>query len=130
MAYSEASSELTIKYLFTGDTITRPSGFTVAMYNGDPENGGTEFSDTDYARQGVTFTAADPDVDGRWEVTNDAAVQFPAVLDAGGDVDTYVVFDSAVADRIIAIIPMGLTRTLVTGDVVEIDANDLVIKAE
>lgn len=129
MGYANKSSELVVKYLFTTAVITRPTGWQVALFNGDPESGGTEFVDTAYARQTVAFTGSDPELDGRWQVDNDALVSFPAVQDAGGSVDYFAVYDTGTS-TLIATVPMAASRTLATGDVLEIPAGALVIKGE
>lgn len=129
MGYTSVSSEAVVTYLFTTDTTTRPSGWEVGLFSGDPEGAGTEFADTAYARQAISFTVSDPESDGRWMVANTADIAFPAVVDSGGAVDYFAIYDTGTSSMI-AVVPMTAARQLATGDILEIPASALVIKGE
>jgi len=128
MAYSTYSSETLLKWLFTTDTVSRPTAWTVRLYDGDPENGGSELTDTDYVAQTATFTVADSDSNGRSEATNDAAVVFPAITDATVTVEYVVITDEN--DNILAQLQLDPARQLDVGNILSFPAGGIVIKGE
>jgi hypothetical protein len=69
---------LILRWLFTDESATRPTAWTVALYSVAPSEagGGVELSGDGYSRQSVTFTEG-----GTATATNDADVTFSASAD-------------------------------------------------
>ena len=128
MSYSAFSSEQVLKWLLTTNAVTRPTGWTAHLYEGDPEASGVELADSAYASQAVTFVVADADANSRSEATNDSAVAFPAIADAEVTVTHVVVKDNAA--NILSRIPLLPARTLAVGNILSFPAGGLTILGE
>lgn len=132
MNAAEFSTEQIAKWLFTTDTLgTRPTTWYVALHDGAPGlTGANEVTDGNYARQSVDFTAAQPGGAGTaWQVTNDAAITFPAT--AGSVTVTHVsVFDASTSGNALAIFELPVSRSLAASGVFSIPLNELVITGE
>jgi hypothetical protein len=112
-----------LTWLFTGDAVTRPSAFYIALFTSNPaeDASGTEVSTsgTAYARQSATFT-----VSGN-EATNSAAIEFPTATASYGTVSHIGVFDAASAGNLIAYAALTTSKAIDTGDVLRLPANEL-----
>lgn len=112
-----------LTWLFTGDAVTRPSSFYVALFTSNPaeDASGTEVSTsgTAYARQSVTFS-----VSGN-TATNTAAIEFPTATASYGTVTHVGVFDASSAGNLIAYAALTTSKAIDTGDVLRLPANDL-----
>lgn len=128
MSYSAFSSEQLLKWIFTTDTVTRPTTWTAHLYDGDPEAAGAELTDSAYAAQAVAFSVADADANDRSEASNDASVAFPAIADATATAEYVVIKDGA--SNILARIQLVPSRTLNVGNILSFPAGGLVIKGE
>jgi len=107
----------------TGDAVTRPSSFYVALFTSNPDEdaSGTEVSTsgTAYARQSVAFT-----VSGN-TASNSAAIEFPTATASYGTVTHIGVFDASTAGNLIAYAALSTSKAIDTGDVLRLPANDL-----
>lgn len=123
MSLSNLFETRVLTWLFTGDAVTRPSSFYVALFTSNPDEdaSGTEVSTsgTAYARQSATFT-----VSGN-EATNSAAIEFPTATASYGTVTHIGVFDAASAGNLIAYAALTTSKAIDTGDVLRLPANDL-----
>jgi hypothetical protein len=112
-----------LTWLFTGDAVTRPSSFYIALFTSNPaeDASGTEVSTsgTAYARQSATFT-----VSGN-EATNSAAIEFPTATASYGTVTHIGVFDASTGGNLIAYAALTTSKAIDTGDVLRLPANDL-----
>ena len=123
MSLSNTFETRVLTWLFTGDAVTRPSAFYIALFTSNPDEdaSGTEVSTsgTAYARQSATFT-----VSGN-EATNSAAIEFPTATASYGTVTHIGVFDAASAGNLIAYAALTTSKAIDTGDVLRLPANDL-----
>ena len=123
MSLSNTFETNVLTWLFTGDAVTRPSAFYIALFTSNPaeDASGTEVSTsgTAYARQSATFT-----VSGN-EATNSAAIEFPTATASYGTVTHIGVFDAASAGNLIAYAALTTSKAIDTGDVLRLPANDL-----
>lgn len=123
MSLSNTFETRVLTWLFTGDAVTRPSAFYIALFTSNPaeDASGTEVSTsgTAYARQSATFT-----VSGN-EATNSAAIEFPTATASYGTVTHIGVFDAASAGNLIAYAALTTSKAIDTGDVLRLPANDL-----
>jgi len=112
-----------LTWLFTGDAVTRPSAFYIALFTSNPaeDASGTEVSTsgTAYARQSATFT-----VSGN-EATNSAAIEFPTATASYGTVTHIGVFDASTSGNLIAYAALSTSKAIDTGDVLRINSAEL-----
>jgi hypothetical protein len=94
--YAEAQ---VVKWLFSTDSITRPTSWYAALYTTSPDDtgGGVEVSTGGYARQAVTFTDA-----GSGVYANNAQISFDAVGADFGTVVAIGVLDAVSAGNLLA----------------------------
>lgn len=123
MSLSNTFETRVLTWLFTGDAVTRPSAFYIALFTSNPaeDASGTEVSTsgTAYARQSATFT-----VSGN-EATNSAAIEFPTATASYGTVTHVGVYDASTAGNLIAYAALTTSKAIDTGDVLRLPANDL-----
>jgi hypothetical protein len=112
-----------LTWLLTGDAVTRPSAFYVALFTSNPDEdaSGTEVSTsgTAYARQSVTFS-----VSGN-TASNTAAIEFPTATASYGTVTHVGVFDASTAGNLIAYAALTTSKAIDTGDVLRINSAEL-----
>ena len=128
MSLSNLFETRVLTWLFTGDAVTRPSSFYVALFTSNPaeDASGTEVSTTGtaYARQSVTFS-----VSGN-TATNTAAIEFPTATASYGTVTHVGVYDASTAGNLIAYAALTTSKAIDTGDVLRLPANDLDVTME
>lgn len=128
MSLSNLFETRVLTWLFTGDAVTRPSSFYVALFTSNPaeDASGTEVSTsgTAYARQSVTFS-----VSGN-TATNTAAIEFPTATASYGTVTHVGVYDASTAGNLIAYAALTTSKAIDTGDVMRLPANDLDVTME
>lgn len=123
MSLSNVFETRVLTWLFTGDAVTRPSSFYIALFTSNPaeDASGTEVSTsgTAYARQSATFT-----VSGN-EATNSAAIEFPTATASYGTVTHIGVFDASTGGNLIAYAALTTSKAIDTGDVLRINSAEL-----
>ena len=123
MSLSNTYETNVLTWLLTGDAVTRPTSFYVALFTSNPDEdaSGTEVSTsgTAYARQSVTFS-----VSGN-TATNTAAIEFATATASYGTVTHVGVFDASTAGNLIAYAALSTSKAIDTGDVLRLPANDL-----
>jgi hypothetical protein len=112
-----------LTWLLTGDAVTRPSAWYVALFTSNPDEdaSGTEVSTsgTAYARQSVSFS-----VSGN-TASNTAAIEFPTATASYGTVTHVGVFDASTAGNLIAYAALTTSKAIDTGDVLRINSAEL-----
>lgn len=123
MSLSNTFETRVLTWLFTGDAVTRPSAFYIALFTSNPaeDASGTEVSTsgTAYARQSATFT-----VSGN-EATNSAAIEFPTATASYGTVTHIGVYDASTGGNLIAYAALTTSKAIDTGDVLRINSAEL-----
>ena len=123
MSLSNTFETTVLTWLLTNSAATRPTAWYVALFTSNPDEdaSGTEVSTsgTAYARQSVTFS-----VSGN-TATNTAAIEFPTATASYGTVTHVGVFDASSAGNLIAYAALTISKTIDTGDVLRLPANDL-----
>ena len=123
MSLSNTYETNVLTWLLTGDAVTRPTSFYVALFTSNPDEdaSGTEVSTTGtaYARQSVTFS-----VSGN-TATNTAAIEFATATASYGTVTHVGVYDASTAGNLIAYAALSTSKAIDTGDVLRLPANDL-----
>ena len=123
MSLSNLFETNVLTWLLTGDAVTRPSSFYVALFTSNPDEdaSGTEVSTsgTAYARQSVSFS-----VSGN-TASNSAAIEFPTATASYGTVTHVGVFDASTAGNLIAYAALTTSKAIDTGDVLRINSAEL-----
>ena len=125
-SFSDYAENLTLKYLFTTDSVTRPTAWYVGLFTAAPSDagGGTEVSGSAYVRT-VTGTMS---VSGTspTNCTNDAAIEFAAASGGNWGTVTHVaIFDASTAGNMLGWAALTTSRTINDGDILRVPAGDL-----
>ena len=123
MSLSNTFETRVLTWLFTGDAVTRPSSFYVALFTSNPaeDASGTEVSTsgTAYARQSATFTVSGD------TASNSAAIEFPTATASYGTVSHVGVFDASTGGNLIAYAALTTSKAIDTGDVLRVNSGEL-----
>lgn len=114
-----------LKWALTGNTVTRPATWYIALYTAAPTDagGGTEVSTTGtaYARQTIAFT-----VTGN-SATNSAIITFPTATANWGTVTHIGIFDTLTAGNLLYWGTAAASKTITTGDTMQVNASNVTI---
>ena len=104
----------------------RPTAWYLGLFTAAPgeSGGGTELSGSGYARQSITFTVSGNNA------SNNAAIEFPTASGSWGTITHVAVFDASTSGNMIAYASLTASKTIDTGDVLRLPANDLDITLE
>lgn len=121
MSLSNTFETTTLQWLFTTDSVTRPTSWHLALYTVAPGEGGggTECSGTAYARQSFTMTVSGD------TATNAANIEYAVAGSSWGTLVAVGVFDAATSGNLIAYGNLTTSKAIDTGDVFRIPAGDL-----
>ena len=122
MSLTNAFETSTLQYLFTTDSVTRPTAWYLGLFTSDPtETGsaGTEVSGGGYVRKAVTFT-----VSGNL-ATNSAAIEWDAATASFGTVTHIAVMDASTGGNMIASNSLTTAKAVATDDIIRVPAGDL-----
>lgn len=124
-AASDYVENLSLNWLLTTSTATRPTAWYVALFTTDPTDAGTgtevSTSGTAYARQSVAFT-----------VTNDTAVNsanvlFPTATASYGTVTHVGIYDAATGGHLLFHGAASTSKAIDTGDAYLISSGNLAV---
>ena len=125
-SFSDYAENLTLKYLFTTDSVTRPTAWYVGLFTAAPSDagGGTEVSGFAYVRMAtgtMTVSGTSPT-----NCTNSAAIEFPAASGGTWGTITHVaIFDASTGGNMLGWSALTTSRTINDGDILRIPAGDL-----
>ena len=121
MSFSDYLETKVLDHVFAGTAYTAPSTLYVALFTAAPSDsgGGTEVSGGAYARQTIAFTTSGD------TTSNNAAIEFPTATANYGTVTHVGVYDASSAGNLMAWAALTSSKTIETGDVFRIPANDL-----
>lgn len=124
MSFTNTYENHVMKYVFTGDAVTRPTAWYIALFTSDPTDtgaAGTEVSTgTGYARTAVTFSVTND------TATNTAAVEFPAASGGNwGTISHIGVMTASTAGDMIVHSALNVAKAINDGDVFRIPTGDL-----
>lgn len=121
MSFSNSFETTALTWAFTGDAVTRPSAWYIALFTTDPgeASGGTEVSGGSYVRQSATFTVTGD------TASNSAAIEFPAATASWGAITHVAIVDASTGGNQIAYAALTTSKTIDTGDILRIPAGDL-----
>lgn len=125
-SFSDYTEDLVLNYLFTTNSVTRPTAWFVGLFTAAPSDagGGTEVSGNGYARKATgnfTVSGTTPTL-----CTNDAAIEFdPASGGNWGTITHVAIFDASTSGNMLGWAALPTSRTINSGDVLRIPAGDL-----
>lgn len=122
MSFSNTFETHVLQYVFTTDSVTRPTAWYVGLFTADPTDtgsGATEITGNNYSRVSATFTVSGD------TATTSAAVEFAAATGSWGTISHIGVFDASSGGNLIAHSALTASKAIGTGDVFRIPANDL-----
>jgi hypothetical protein len=121
MSFSNTYETNVLTWTFTTGAVTRPTAWYIGLFTSDPgeAQGGTEVSGGSYVREAVTFTVSGD------TATNSAAVEWPVATATWGTITHIAVYDALTGGNQIAYAALANAKTIASGDVLRIPANDL-----
>lgn len=123
MSFTNTYENHVMDYVFTADSVTRPTAWYIGLFTADPTDAGTQTSEVSgngYARTSVTFSVtADT-------ATNSAAVEFPAASGGNWGTITHIgVLTASSAGDMIVHSALTVAKAINDGDVFRIPTGDL-----
>jgi hypothetical protein len=123
-SFTDYLEDALLKHVFTNTAYTSPSAVYLGLFTVAPTDtgGGTELSGSGYARQAITFAVSgtDPTL-----ATNSSAIEFPTATGSWGTLVAVAVFDALTTGNMLAWADLASSRTVGSGDIFRIPANDL-----
>ena len=122
MSFSNTFETHVLQYVFTADSVTRPTAWYVGLFTADPTDtgsGATEITGNNYSRVSATFT-----VSGN-AATTSAAVEFSAATGSWGTISHIGIFDASTGGNLIAHSALTASKAIASGDVFRIPTGDI-----
>lgn len=123
--YTDFAEALSLDWLWTTDSVTRPTAWYVGLFTTTPTaddgTGGTECSNTGYARQAVTLVRTGS------TMNPNATVTFGPATENWTEVVGFGFWDALTAGNMMAFKDLVTPRTLSNGDSAEFAPADLSI---
>lgn len=122
MSFSNTFETHVLQYVFTADSVTRPTAWYVGLFTADPTDtgsGATEITGNNYSRVSATFSVTGA------TATTSAAVEFAAATGSWGTISHIGIFDAASGGNLIAHSALSASKAIGTGDVFRIPTGDL-----
>lgn len=125
-SFSDYTENLVLNYVFTTNSVTRPTAWFVGLFTAAPSDtgGGTEVSGNGYARKAtgtLSVSGTSPT-----NCTNSAAIEFAAASGGNWGTITHIaIFSASTAGNMLGWAQLTTARTINNGDVLRIPAGDL-----
>ena len=122
LSFSNTFETHVLQYVFTTDSVTRPTAWYVGLFTADPTDtgsGATEITGNNYSRVSATFT-----VSGN-AATTSAAVEFSAATGSWGTISHIGIFDASSGGNLIAHSALTASKAIASGDVFRIPTGDI-----
>jgi len=122
LSFSNTFETHVLQYVFTTDSVTRPTAWYVGLFTADPTDtgsGATEITGNNYSRVSATFT-----VSGN-AATTSAAVEFSAATGSWGTISHIGIFDASSGGNLIAHSALTASKAIASGDVFRIPVSDI-----
>lgn len=124
-SFSDYAENLVLNWLFTTNSVTRPTAWYVGLFTSAPSDtgGGTEVSGNGYARKATgTITVSGTGT----LATNSSAIEFdPASGGNWGTITHIAIFDALTTGNMLGWASLTTSRTINDGDILRIPAGDL-----
>lgn len=122
MSFSNTFETHVLQYVFTADSVTRPTAWYVGLFTADPTDtgsGATEITGNNYSRVSATFSVSGA------TATTTAAVEFAAATGSWGTISHIGIFDASSGGNLIAHSALSASKAIGTGDVFRIPTGDI-----
>ena len=123
-SFTDYLEDKLLKHTFTNTAFTSPTAVYLGLFTSAPTDtgGGTELSGNAYARHAVTFAVSgtSPTL-----ATNSSAIEYPTATASWGTLVAVAVFDASTSGNMLAWADLASNRTVGSGDIFRIPANDL-----
>ena len=121
MSFSNTYETNVLTWTFTSGSVTRPTAWYLGLFTAAPgeAGGGTEVSGGSYVREAVTFSVTGD------TATNTAAVEWPVATGTWGTITHIAVYDASSGGNQIAYAALTNAKTIASGDVLRVPANEL-----
>lgn len=122
MSFSNTFETHVLQYVFTADSVTRPTAWYVGLFTADPTDtgsGATEITGNNYSRVSATFS-----VSGN-AATTSSAVEFSAATGSWGTISHIGIFDASSGGNLIAHSSLTASKAIASGDVFRIPTGDI-----
>jgi len=123
-SFSDYLETKLLDHTFRNTSFTSPSGVYLALFTSAPTDagGGTELSGNAYVRQSITMATSgtSPTL-----CTNSSAVEFPTATASWGTLVAVGIFDASSSGNMLAWADLASNRTVGSGDIFRVPANDL-----
>ena len=122
MSFSNTFETHVLQYVFTAESVTRPTAWYVGLFTADPTDtgsGATEITGNNYSRVSATFS-----VSGN-AATTSSAVEFSAATGSWGTISHIGIFDASSGGNLIAHSSLTASKAIASGDVFRIPTGDL-----
>ena len=121
MSFSNTYETNVLTWTFTSGSVTRPTAWYLGLFTAAPgeAGGGTEVSGGSYVREAVTFSVTGD------TATNTAAVEWPVATSTWGTITHIAVYDASSGGNQIAYAALTNAKTIASGDVLRVPANEL-----
>ena len=114
--------------VFRGSAGASITGFTpyATLFNGDPQNGGSELTGGTFARQAVTFGSPTAAASGQMQIANTAATSFPVATINLGAYSYDAIYDASSGGNLITS-KVGSSDTYSKGDLTKYPIGSLIV---
>lgn len=125
-SFSDYAENAALKWLFTTDSVTRPTAWYLGLFTAAPSDagGGTEVSGNNYSRPAtgtMTVSGTSPT-----NCTNSASIEFdPASGGNWGTITHIAVFDASTGGNMLGWAVLTTSRTINDGDILRVPTGDL-----
>ena len=122
MSFSNTFETHVLQYVFTTDSVTRPTAWYVGLFTADPTDtgsGATEITGNNYSRVSATFSVSGA------TATTTAAVEFAAATGSWGTISHIGIFDASSGGNLIAHSALTASKAIASGDVFRIPTGDI-----
>jgi hypothetical protein len=126
-SFTDYTENLTLTYLFTTDSVTRPTAWYVGLFTAAPSDtgGGTEVTGSGYARVSAGTISGSGTAT---TFTNAAAIEFAAASGGNwGTIGWAGIFSASTGGTLLAWAPLTTSKAINDGDIFRIPASSLSI---
>ena len=119
-----------LNHVFLGEEYTPPTTLYLALFTTNPGRVGDtsgEITDTAYARQAVTFTAAADEATSGSFVANVYDIEFPQATTGWGTVTHAMLMDAVTGGNGLYYGPLDIVKEITTNDFLKIPVGELVV---
>lgn len=131
MSWPNALKDQVLNHFFRASYTNSPDAAShIALFNGDPQDGGTELSGSGYARQAVTFAAPVNAPEGGRMVANSNELEYGPATANWAQASHWAAYTASSGGTLRASGELTSPRTLLEGDEARFAAGEIRVKLE